>query len=197
MSRIEMILAGAALALLCGGCARSHTLPDGAAFDAGVPNVGMDAGRPRDSGRVDAGRIDAFVLPGCSVSNAGGFSALPTACLPRCASSTASCLGGCADEACEEACLAADPVGPITLSGDGMSTQLDCRDCVVWQSFSCLFDSCGAELTACQTCPAGCNPDPNVAGCETEEAAVVNCLTTNDSTIASCSATRVSQCFGP
>lgn len=127
--------------------------------------------RPDTGGGVDAGSTCREARTDLRVLNMDPMAM--GMLLPRCSMDTATCLSACEDQACADACYAADTTPGVDVGG---GTILDCEFCNNYQFEVCISEMCMpaygtficcAEANDCTgaSCPA----------CATELMAVQTC----------------------
>lgn len=142
------------------------------------------------TGSTDLGFVADVPGSGCDLGGARHWPELPAACLPRCTMATWDGIVACRDDAdvaaCQAAVIGADDTAPTTLSGGTDVVQVDCSQCLEWQTRSCIDASCPLELTNFDRC--------TIAGtCTTEAAALQTCRTAHPE-IVTCQRTRDRLC---
>lgn len=151
----------------------------------------------RSPGGADAGVADGGSEPAtCTLADARGMPALPGACLPRCARATwdqvIACRTAPDPASCQLEAMEADPTPAQLIDGVGDTLAIDCRQCVDWQTFSCIAESCPEEALRFQRCRS---LTPN-APCDAESNAMFTCAAASP-TFRPCQATRDPTCVAP
>lgn len=95
--------------------------------------------------------------------------------LPRCSGETLTCLMGCSDDACADACIAADATPGLDVGG---GTTLDCDLCLNAQSNGCIGnEGCEAEWGALFCCVEAnsCASPTSCPACSAQLSALQTC----------------------
>jgi hypothetical protein len=193
MRRIEILLMACSVLALGVGCDDGRD-PDITLMDSGPSGTDSGTTMGTDSGTTMG--TDSGTTATCSVS---GIMPLPSACLPRCASSTVSAVNACfmmdaSTEdvlACRDAALQADPTPSVEVTTPGMPIDGDCEFCWGWQTNVAIAGECPSEFEAYLMCANMMGAD-----CSSQEAALDSCIMTNEAAINTQFQSLIMQCFG-
>ncbi len=177
---------------------RDANIPTGDLTNAGLKVFGdwIRAGAPAGPERT---RPQPAEPATCAMDNYFGLPNLPSACLPRCTSSTFQQMVACRQSPnsaeCQTMAFAADPTPAITMTLGPLTeaVQLDCSACPNWQTFACAFQSCPAATAAYLRCTSGSVPSND--NCAAITATMASCFMRQ--AVISCREVNTPRCFAP
>lgn len=125
-----------------------------------------------DSGGRDGGGIMLMDSGGMTMRDTGGSTATCTENMPLpqmvpmypnpapCAAATGECLMGCMDQACQDACIMADPMA------------MTCQQCLLFNQINCVNSmGCQSQWAATACCVNTTCPTDMMLGCLSTECA--------------------------